>query len=617
MKINLKQLDIAATEPADPEALASEVSPRRRSPSSNAALAQLEARSADEGGSSQQSNPSDLKRALEKDDDVPGPAAVKRQRRPDLPSPELLDTGISSGAASTARPALSPYRKWASFVDAARRPAKPRVPGDPSRTATPDQLLRAARKYTRQGSSDQMLFDTLSPSLVARLNELPIKSTLASAIAAMKPGVAQTSSGFREVRLAGSPRTRATQPLKEPLGRGRFGTAYAVTLAENLIRSGKNLGREFVFKALLRPDPENPLPVDLYAGLRGDEMNDPAAREAAIQRKKQQIVDEFQITSALTKTAQVMQVYDLVRIDDEFGILCEKINGESIGGVVRKSRAALEALVITEQDYLDLVKQAIADILIAIARCEDEGVTHSDISPNNVMYDADEKMFKLIDMGNGREVGQRRPPGTPGYTDISTSVADHKSDIYGVGQLLAYFVKSATALTGISGFSTESLTIGDFPFHDDLQYLPSTDRNEILDVTRRMIQQPPESRPSSIELLRHRFFAGLAPRAQTHLSYEKLERWHRSESISSRFTACYPHIEDVQARDAIHELLLELNEMWQEDQQRNRQPDIEERLKKLSEPSVRQLLDRAEQLQSGGVRLPTTESERDAANADA
>jgi len=40
------------------------------------------------------------------------------------------------------------------------------------------------RKYARQGSSDQMLFDTLSPSLVARLNELPIKSTLASAIAA-------------------------------------------------------------------------------------------------------------------------------------------------------------------------------------------------------------------------------------------------------------------------------------------------------------------------------------------------------------------------------------------------------------------------------------------------
>lgn len=460
-----------------------------------------------------------------------------------------------------------------------------------------------------------MLCDTLSPSLVARLNELPIKSTLASAIAAMKSGVAQTSSGFREVRLAGSPRTRAAQPLKEQLGRGRFGKAYAVTLAENLMRDGKNLGREFVFKALLRPDLENPVPVDLYAALRGEELNDPAAREAVIERKKQQIIDEFQITAALTKTTHVMQVYDLVRIDDEFGILCEKINGESLRGVVKKSRAALEAVVIDERDYLDLVKQAIADILIAIALCEQQGVAHSDISPNNVMYDADEKMFKLIDMGNSREVGQRRPPGTPGYIDIWSSVANHKSDIYAVGQLLAYFVKRATTSTAISGFAPESLTVDDFPFFDDLQYLPSTDRDEILDVTRRMIQQSPESRPSSIELLRHRFFAALAPRDQTHLSYEKSERWDRSQSISSRFTACYPHIEDMQARGAIYDLVLGLNEMWQDDQQGNRQADIEERLKKLSEPSVRQLLDRAEQLQWGGAGLASTESEP--ADADA
>ena len=610
MKIKLTELDMAAIVPADPEAIVSDVSPRRRSPSSNAALAQLKTRSADGSGSSQQSNQSDLKRTPEKGDDLFVPAATKRYRRPDLPSPRSPGIGTSLGAASPVRPTPSPYRKWASFVDGAPRPDKPRVPGDPSQATTPDQLLRAARKYTRQGSSDQMLSDTLSPSLVARLNEAPIKSTFASAIAAMKPGVAQTSSGFRDVRLAASPRTRATRPLKEPLGSGRFATAFAVTLAENLIKNGKNLGRDFVFKALLRPDPDNPLPVDLYAGLHGAEMNDPAAREAAIEAKKQQIADEFQITSALTKTAQVMQVYDLVRIDDEYGILCEKINGDNIRGVVKKSRAALEAFVITEQDYLDLVKQAIADILIGIARCEYEGVTHSDISPNNVMYDADEKMFKLIDMGNGREVGQGRLPGTPGYIDIWTAVADHKSDIYGVGQLLAYFVKSPDAPTGISGFPTESLTIGAFPFLDDLQYLPSTDRDEILDVTRRMIQQPRESRPSSIQLLRHRFFAVLAPRNQTHASYEKMERWHQSQSISARFTACYPHIEDLLAREAIYDLVVGLNEMWQDDQERNRQIDIEQRLKKLSAPSVRQLLERAEKLQAGAVERPATELEQ-------
>ena len=87
----------------------------------------------------------------------------------------------------------------------------------------------------------------------------------------MKPGVAETTSGFRDVKLAGSPRSlRAAHPLKEPLGSGRYGTAYAVRLAENFIKNGKDLGKDFVFKALLRADPDNPLPADLYAGLRGD-----------------------------------------------------------------------------------------------------------------------------------------------------------------------------------------------------------------------------------------------------------------------------------------------------------------------------------------------------------
>lgn len=486
-----------------------------------------------------------------------------------------------------------------SFMDAVRRPSKPRVPGSPSTAVSPDQILKEARRYRRQSSSDQMLFDTLSPSLVARLNELPIKTAFASALASMKPGASETALGFRDLKLAGSPRSLgASQALKEPLGSGRFGKAYAVTLANNLIKNGKNLGREFVFKALLRADPNKPLPADLYAGLQGDDVNDPAAREAVIREKKQQIIDEFQITSALVKTAHVMQVYDLVHVDDEFGILCEKINGENVGGLVKKLRTALDAFVISEQDYLDIAKQAIADVLIAIARCADEGVAHSDISPNNVMYDADEKMFKLIDMGNGREVGQTRPPGTPGYMDISTSVANHKSDIYGVGQLLGYFVKDAATPMGLRGFTSEHLTIGDFPFFDGLNYLPSTHRDEILDIMRRMIQQPPERRPSSIELLRHRFFADLAPRNQTHASYEKLNRWDRSNSISARFTACYSYIEDDEARDGLHRQLLELNEMWQDDCEQGRQEDIEERLRKLNGPPVRQILTLAEERES-------------------
>ena len=106
-------------------------------------------------------------------------------------------------------------------MDSPRRPFKPRVPGDPSTPVSPGQMLREARKHRRQSSTDRMLFDTLSPSMVARLNELPIKTTFASALAAMKPGVAEAASGFRDVKLAGSPRSHGpAQTLKELLGSG-------------------------------------------------------------------------------------------------------------------------------------------------------------------------------------------------------------------------------------------------------------------------------------------------------------------------------------------------------------------------------------------------------------
>lgn len=598
MKINLKKLDVPATSLSNDECAASGAFPGRQSPPANAALAQLKALSGDERESPRQSDKSHLKRALEGHEGQSEQVPVKRQRRPDLPSPKSHSAWLAAPVVPAPRPAPGSYKRSVSFMDAAGRSPKPRLPGDPSKPISPDQLLKEARKHRRQGSSDQMIAATLSPSLVARLNGVPIKTTLASAIAAMKPGVAATTAGFRQVKLAGSPRSlRVTEPLKAPLGAGKFGTAYAVTLAENLVRNGKNLGREFVFKALLRVDPHNPLPVDLYAGLAGDQVNDAAARETVIREKKRQIVHEFQITSALTETAHVMQVYDLIQIGDEFGILCEKINGDNIKDLAGKSKAALDAFVLTEQDYLDVAKQAIADVLIAIAICADEGVAHSDISPGNVMYDAEEKVFKLIDMGNGREIGQPRPPGTPGYIDISTSLADPKSDIYGAGQLLAYFMKSAATPTGVRGFAADSLTSDDFPFMEALMDVSLTEKHNILDIIRRMIQVPPERRPSAVELLRDPFFANLAPRNQTHASYEKSGRWHRSSLISTRFTACYPDIEDQQARADVYQLALTLNRMWQEDADHDRQEEIEECLRRLSEPSIGKMLALAEERQ--------------------
>lgn len=528
-----------------------------------------------------------------------GPATPTRQRRADLPSPRMPFTPVRAAPPRPALPPSQSYRRSISFMSEHRVPEKPRAPFDPSESGRPDRMLRAARRHRRQASGDQIAFDTLSPSLVATLSQEPIKQTLAAALAAMKPGAAEANAGFRQVRLAGSPTSLdAAQSLKQRLGSGRYGTAYSVRLSEDLIKNGKNLGREFVFKAILRTDPHNPLPRDLYAALRGDLQSHVAAIESLIREKKQSIINEFQITAALTRTAHVMQVYELVEIDGEFGILCEKIDGENVRELIDKGMAGLGANVITDREYVELAKQVVADVLIAIARCADEGVAHSDISISNVMYDRDQKIFKLIDMGNGTEMGKKRQPGTKGYTDLlSMSIANERSDIYSAGQLFAHFLKDSTLKPGVRGFDDQLLTVEAFPFAEELAAMTSEDKAEMLSVVSSMVRKPPESRPSSEELLREPFFGQLTPRNQMHDSYEKLVRWDRSFSISTRISNCFWDIEDDVARGEVEQLLARLNELWHEDADEDCQGEIKNMLDKLHEPSLLALLSRAEQRQ--------------------
>ncbi|NPT69131.1 hypothetical protein GS910_33605 [Paraburkholderia sp. RL16-012-BIC-B] len=452
------------------------------------------------------------------------------------------------------------------------------------------------------------MVDTLSPSMVTRFNREPIDENLAAKIAAMKRGMPETQSGFRRLTLAlrvepgDSPR-----PARNLMARNRAAAIYAVTLAESLTKNGRNYGRDFVFKALLRSDKDDPIPFDLYHRLPADRPHDPAAVEDAVNAQKLKIIDEFQMGAALMQASRVMQVFEMVQIGEEFGILCEKIDGENVRTLVPKAARAIEDGIISGPEYLDLSRQALMDVLIGIARCTDEGVAHSDISHNNVMYDKKAKLFKLIDMGSGRETGQQKPPGTAGYIDMRTAVGNEKSDIYAAGQLLAHFVRDRAAAPALTGFGVRQLTPDRFLFMEDLADIAPDDKLEILNVIRRMTQVEPTARPSAAEMLRDPFFEKCASRAQVHQCYEKLDQWEKSRQISARFTQCYPQIENGQDRDSIYGMVLDLNEAWQDEQQ-DRQGDIKTMLNRLHSRSIQQVLKIAEdrQLEStlGAGNLP-------------
>ncbi|KVL13662.1 hypothetical protein WS95_03880 [Burkholderia sp. MSMB1826] len=433
---------------------------------------------------------------------------------------------------------------------------KPLALEDPSEPASPVEMLKNERKHRRQRSTD-LSPDTLSLNLVAHMGKTRIPDAIAAGLAALKPGAAEAQAGFRSVKLACSlaPGDQGL-PLKKELAAGAFGTVYAVTLAENLIKNGKDYGTEFAFKALLRTDPHAP---------------DPAAIEA----RKQSIIQEFQISAALTKTSRVMQVYELAQIENEFGMLCEKINGESAGDIMRISKDALKYGFIDTNDYLQMVKRVISDVLVAVARCADEGVVHADISPNNVMYDREEKIFRLIDFGHGREPGQPRPPGTWGYFNFPL-IADQTNDVYSAGQLLANFIRDPEwRIEGFNGVPPSLLTVDSFNFAEKLRDIPLGQREMMLSAILRMIRP----RASAAQSLRDDFFEGVPSRDETHDCYERLELWQNVKPVYLRGYQCFEEIEDQFYRDKIYECLFDLNDALCDD----RRDDILQILDRLNE----------------------------------
>ncbi|MCC4602563.1 protein kinase domain-containing protein [Xanthomonas campestris] len=168
-----------------------------------------------------------------------------------------------------------------------------------------------------------------------------------------------------------------------------------------------------------------------------------------------------------------------------------------------------------------MTKQLMADVLIALSRCEEIGIVHQDVSHNNVMYDRSNKMFRLIDMGLGGEEGESASIGTPGYIEMNLQ-ASHRRDVYSAAQLLVHFIKRPDYHMGYIGISVAK-SQEDFPFMDELQQLPSERKQEIVAFFNRMIGQ---DRATAEDLLADPFIKDAALRLQegVHATFEKLTR---------------------------------------------------------------------------------------------
>jgi serine/threonine protein kinase len=77
--------------------------------------------------------------------------------------------------------------------------------------------------------------------------------------------------------------------------------------------------------------------------------------------------------------------------------------------------------MMKEKDVLDIIKGLIRNILEGLSYIHSKGVIHNDLKPKNVLFDANEKIAKIIDFGNSilmkrGQITDRVKAGTPIYT---------------------------------------------------------------------------------------------------------------------------------------------------------------------------------------------------------
>ncbi|MCC8496583.1 XopAU family type III secretion system effector serine/threonine kinase [Xanthomonas hortorum pv. vitians] len=441
-----------------------------------------------------------------------------------LTVPRSLSRSRSSGSSTPTTPGSdsiqksSPYSNLpvlASLLD-------PPTPGSLALAPYPSSasgILRNERMRTRDMRYRQQDV-VLSPRTIRHLATNSPRPELMKRLSLLKPGVLEIENGFLPVRLEGTHNSDA-QSLKDmqPIGRGASGRAYAVRLAEDFWRSEENCGRDFVFKAMLNPDPKDPIPINLYEKRFQQHASDP---RDPVSLHKAHIYREYQMTVSLDTRSPVMRAYGLVQIDNVFGMLLEKINGITVSNLIKLMRPALQQGTITAPEYLDMARQLITDVLIALSCCEDMGIVHQDVSHNNVIYDVSKKMFRLIDMGLGGEEGEPTRYGTPGFIEADPQ-ASHKRDVYSAAQLLAHFIKRPNYDMGYMGIS-RAKSEEEFPFMDALRQLPSERKEEIVLFFNRMINRDANGPATAEDLLLDPFIkdAAMQSRDSVHATFEKV-----------------------------------------------------------------------------------------------
>src|SRR5262249_40132770 len=102
------------------------------------------------------------------------------------------------------------------------------------------------------------------------------------------------------------------------------------------------------------------------------------------------------------------------KVGEETGLVMESLSGGDMDGAVKNLQEALKTGKVKQEEFWGVMQYALTGMLRGLEHIHERGFMHSDIKPENLMFDS-EGNVKLIDMGGAIEEGRESPAYTPGY----------------------------------------------------------------------------------------------------------------------------------------------------------------------------------------------------------
>lgn len=155
---------------------------------------------------------------------------------------------------------------------------------------------------------------------------------------------------------------------------------------------------------------------------------------------------EAQILNSIPQYPNIVKTEGVKDIQGQQGLVLEYIQGSTLDNVLSSLKDAYNDNTISHSEFFGSVSHLTQGVLKGINHLGSNGIVHSDIKGNNILFDSNTHQPKIIDFGLARRVGDEARAGHPLFAspEVLDSMlgisnlqrADTKQDVYAIGQFV-------------------------------------------------------------------------------------------------------------------------------------------------------------------------------------